>query len=340
MFNTPKVVAHWLVLGALFVLLMVVVGGITRLTHSGLSMVTWKPVTGIIPPISEQDWLTEFDEYKSSPEYIKRNFDFTLSDFKGIYFWEYIHRLLGRLLGLLFVVPFVIFFFKGYLGRKGLLRKLLFVFLLGGLQGLIGWYMVKSGLVDRPDVSHFRLALHLCTALFLVSYLWWVAMSVYFPNHSSGQVKLGRILNIILVLLGLQIIYGGFVAGLKAGLYHTTYPKMTNDWVPASILEGLGSNGLGHLVNDPVAVQFIHRWLALVVVILIIWYVVKRMQGATIIQKRAAWWLIGMVVLQFVLGVLTLVNAVPVGLGVLHQFGAALLLLLTLTNVYFDKSRG
>jgi len=154
--RTPKIVGYWLLLGGLLVITMVVIGGITRLTHSGLSMVNWHPIAGIIPPLNHADWMTEFTHYKTSPEYIKHNYQFTLNDFKSIFWWEFIHRFIGRVIGIVFLIPFLWFYFTYKFKNKKLLKRLIFIFLLGGLQGFIGWFMVKSGLVNRPSVSHFR----------------------------------------------------------------------------------------------------------------------------------------------------------------------------------------
>ena len=277
--KTSKIVGHWLLLGALLVIAMVVIGGITRLTHSGLSIVEWKPISGTIPPLNEQDWMVEFNNYKTSPEYLKYNSHFSLDDFKSIFWWEYIHRLLGRLIGFVFLIPFLWFYLTKKLTDKKLFKHLIIIFLLGGLQGFIGWFMVKSGLVNRPSVSHYRLALHLSTALFLFGYILWTALPIIAPNSKKTRFipKLYLKLKILLGLVSLQIIYGAFTAGLKAGYIYPTYPKMGADWLPLSGIEAFNDLGILSLVENPILVQFIHRWLgALVLLFFIIFFLSVR----------------------------------------------------------------
>ncbi len=338
-----KIVGYWLLLGAFLVIAMVILGGYTRLSHSGLSMVTWKPATGFIPPSTDAQWQLEFTKYQTSPEYKKHNYHFTLDEFKTIYWPEFLHRVLGRVLGLVFLIPFLIFLKMKYLTDRKLIVNVFVIFVLGGLQGLIGWYMVKSGLVDIPSVSHYRLALHFSTALILYVYIVYTALSLFFPDFKNNLTKLHltKSLWILLVITSLQIIYGAFVAGLKAGLIYPTYPMMGNEWLPSVIGETLGVDGVMSFFEFPVLVQFIHRWLAVVVVGVIAWiYIKTRKQHLAGEQKNVVFSLVIMVVIQFLLGVFTLINKVPISLGVLHQLGAVFLLTcIVCSMLFFSKNR-
>ena len=321
----------WLATGALLVVIMVVVGGITRLTHSGLSMVDWKPLTGILPPISDADWQAEFDNYKNYPEFQKINFDFTLDDFKSIYWWEFVHRILGRLLGVAFIVPFVFFLYKRVFD-KAMIKKLLVLLFLGGLQGFLGWFMVKSGLKDNPAVSHYRLAIHLVAAFGLFSYILWMIMDIagFRKTGAPSQVKGGTW--ILLVFVVLQIVYGAFVAGLKAGLFYNTWPLMGGELISGIISQAWGAKGVTGLFEDQVTIQFIHRWLPLAVLGCLVWLWMKK--GGEDIHKRPLVFLWAVFVLQFLLGVFTLLLQVPVWLGVLHQLGGLALLSGTVWLIY------
>ena len=319
----------WLFTGCFLVAAMVVIGGITRLTHSGLSMVNWKPVTGTLPPLNEEQWQESFEAYQESPEFKKINYHFTLEEYKSIFWWEYIHRLLGRVIGLIFIFPFAYFLIKKQID-KALLEKLIGVFILGGLQGVLGWYMVKSGLVDRPSVSHYRLAAHLITALFLFSYIFWVALDLIQPLRRPVNSLYNRLFKFSLVLLFLltvQIIYGAFVAGLKAGFILNTYPLMAGSYVHPSIGRALSETGISAIFDHVVTVQFIHRNLAVFLVGLGI-YVWWRFRGNVIDRniRHTLHFMLLIFGLQFLLGVFTLINVVPAWLGVLHQFGAIVLL--------------
>jgi cytochrome c oxidase assembly protein subunit 15 len=338
--KTSKLVGYWLILGAVLVITMVVIGGITRLTHSGLSMVKWHPISGIVPPLNTAEWQVEFNHYKTSPEYIQYNYQFTLNDFKSIFWWEFIHRFIGRIIGIIFLIPFLWFYFTKKLEDKKLRKRLVFIFLLGGLQGFIGWFMVSSGLVDRPSVSHFRLALHLSTALFLCAFILWTAFPILIEEKVKNNFYpfLNKLLKWMLGLLSLQIIFGAFTAGLKAGYIYPTYPKMGSEWLPQAAKDAFHQTGLLSLVDYPILVQFIHRWLGALVVLVFIVYVVKSKSfklNAT--QHRWNNYLLGMVLLQFALGILTLINVVPVSLGVIHQLGAVVLLAVVLRTLYNNR---
>lgn len=321
-----KKVVYWLFTGCFLIFIMVVVGGITRLTNSGLSISDYKLITGTIPPLNEQEWEEAFELYKQYPEYQKLHFHFTLEDFKGIYFWEWIHRVIGRLIGVVFIIPFLYFVIRRQLTRSTL-KKCLVLLGLGAFQGFMGWYMVKSGLVDRPSVSHYRLAAHLMIAFITFAYAFWVAMDLLYPKKKKVNPGLKNILWISMIVLLLQITWGAFVAGLDAGWIHNTWPAMTGgEWIHETVY--IEQSPLWrNFIEGKSGVQFVHRYLAYVVVALIlyIWYRTRNM-ALTLPQKRGIHWLVGLVFFQFVLGVLTLIYAVPLWLGVAHQVGAFFLL--------------
>lgn len=331
-----KAVYIWLIIGCIIVTGMVVVGGITRLTQSGLSMVRWEPIKGAIPPLTEEAWQEEFRAYQSSPEYEVYNTHFNLSDFKQIYFWEYFHRLLGRTVGLVFLFPCIYFWAKGAFDSK--LKKQVAIIFLGGLfQGILGWYMVMSGLVDKPYVSHYRLAAHLLTALALVAYIFWVALSVKQVRKAPDK-KFSRLVVAMLVIIGIQIFYGALVAGLKAGLMYNTFPRMGHEWIPQDIATGFQLFGWMALFESQPVVQLIHRIgaVATFVMVLIIWW--KALQSNSTVLMSATL-LVALVAVQFMIGVVTLLLAVPITLGVVHQFGAVLLLMGTVHLLYLTGSR-
>lgn len=322
--HSNRTVIIWLLTGCFLIFAMVVIGGITRLTNSGLSMVDWKLIMGSIPPLNESEWLETFDQYKQFPEYQKVNTHFTLTEFKSIFFWEYLHRLLGRLIGLVFMVPFLYFLIRKKLSKKLIIQSV-FILFMGGLQGAIGWWMVKSGLVNNPDVSHYRLATHLITAFLTFAYTFWVALSLIYPNIGTSFPKIRKLLYFIFGLTILQIIYGAFVAGLNAGFVMNTWPKMGDEWISSSVtamsplwinfIEGIGG------------VQFIHRYVAYLVVGFIFYlWLISRKLAMNNIQTKGVNLLLTAVFLQFCLGILTLIYAVPVWLGVVHQLGAFFLL--------------
>ena len=324
-----KPVVIWLFLGCFLVAAMVVIGGITRLTHSGLSMVDWKLFMGAIPPLNEQEWIETFNQYKQSPEFKFKHSHFQLDDFKSIFFWEYLHRLLGRVVGLVFLIPFLIFWKQGRFDKKTL-NNLWIIFALGGLQGFLGWFMVKSGLVKDPNVSHYRLATHLITAFTLYCYIFWVALTLIFPNQNPLKSTLESVKKLgtpLLLITVLQIIYGAFVAGLKAGLLYNTWPKMGTEWIAESVGYMLSQTGLISFADNMASVQFVHRNLALVVFFFVAYIFAKaRVLDLNKYQNQSINFLMIMVIIQFALGVFTLIFAVPVSLGVLHQIGALALL--------------
>ncbi|WP_281990428.1 COX15/CtaA family protein [Aquimarina aggregata] len=321
-----KKVIYWLLTGCLLIFIMVIVGGITRLTHSGLSMSNYKLISGTIPPMNEVEWNEAFELYKKYPEYQKINNQFTLEDFKSIYFWEWFHRVIGRFIGIVFIIPFIYFLIRKQLS-KPTIKKALILMLLGGFQGFLGWFMVKSGLIDRPDVSHYRLAMHLTTAFITFAYTFWVALDLIYPNKKVIDLKFRNLVRWGLVILLIQIVYGAFVAGLDAGLLHNHWPLMNDGALIHESVYIEQSPTIMNFIEGKSGVQFVHRYLAYLVVgiILFIWYKSKRLEK-TKIQSKALNLLLIIVGIQFLLGVFTLIYRVPIALGVLHQVVAFFLL--------------
>jgi cytochrome c oxidase assembly protein subunit 15 len=323
-------VVLWLLTGCLLIFIMVIIGGITRLTGSGLSITEWKVVTGTLPPLNEDQWLKEFHLYMDSPQFKLINSHFGLEEFKEIYWWEYIHRLLGRLIGLVFVIPFIWFLITKQLSRP-MVWKSLILFFMGALQGFIGWYMVKSGLVDRPSVSHLRLALHLSTAFATFGLTFWFALGLLDTQRIQPGPELRKMRTgiwIVFVILVAQIVYGAFVAGLKAGLIYNTWPMMEGSWVAGSVTYAWEQMGWLALRDNMAMVQFIHRNLAIIFVIAfeVLYWRSRKYSVLSSKQKFAFQLVTAATVLQFTLGVITLLLAVPVFMGVIHQAGAFLLL--------------
>lgn len=321
-----KYVVYWLLTGCALIFIMVVVGGITRLTHSGLSISDYKLVSGTLPPLNDQQWQEAFDLYKQYPEYQKLNNHFSLSDFKSIFFWEWLHRFIGRFIGIVFIIPFAYFLIRKKLTAPTI-KKCLVLFGLGAFQGFLGWYMVKSGLIDRPDVSHYRLAAHLITAFLTCAYSFWVALDILYPQIKPAVPKLRNVLRFGLVLLVAQIIWGAFVAGLDAGFIHNFWPFMSDGKLIHETVYIEQQPFLKNFVEGRSGVQFVHRYLAYIVVgiILYIGYLSKKTETSQL-QKKGISSMVILVLLQFVLGVLTLVLAVPLWLGIVHQVVAFLLL--------------
>ncbi len=338
--KTNKSVIYWLLSGCILLFLMVTVGGITRLTNSGLSMTDWHLVTDTFPPMSEAKWQAAFDEYKKFPEYQKINIhnDFTLDDYKFIYFWEWFHRFIGRIIGLVFVVPFVYFLIRKKLD-KPTIQKCIVLLCMGAFQGFLGWFMVKSGLIDNPDVSHFRLSLHLTFAFITFAYTLWVALDLIYPERKEAVLSLRKWARIALVFLLLQIIYGGFVAGLNAGLIHNHWPMMADgQFLHESVMLEKDS-WLLRLTEGKSGVQFVHRTMAYVVVGLILFLYFKSKKFVLSPQQKTGInTLVFIVFLQFTLGVFTLLYAVPLWLGLIHQI-TAFVLLATMTYTLHRLSK-
>lgn len=323
-----KAVIYWLLSGCVLVFIMVVVGGITRLTNSGLSMTDWHLVTDTLPPLTEEKWQHAFDEYKKFPEYQKINVhnDFTLEDYKFIYFWEWFHRFIGRIIGLVFIIPFVYFLIKKRIDNATL-KKCGILLGMGALQGFFGWFMVKSGLVDHPDVSHFRLALHLTFAFVTFAYTLWVALDLIYPERKLVLVDLKKLARITMAFLVLQIIYGGFVAGLNAGLVHNHWPLMSDGQLFHDSIALEKESWLLRFTEGKSGVQFAHRTMAYVVVGLILFlYFKSKKYTLSTQQQNGLNALVGLVFVQFALGVFTLLYSVPMWLGLFHQVMAFFLL--------------
>ncbi len=333
-----KKVIYWLLTGCLLIFIMVVVGGITRLTHSGLSISNYKLISGTIPPMNDVEWQEAFDLYKQYPEYQKLNNHFTIQDFKDIFFWEWLHRFIGRFIGIVFIIPFLYFLIKKQL-TKSTIKKSLLLLTLGGFQGFLGWYMVKSGLVDIPDVSHYRLALHLTTAFITFSFALWIALDINFPKKKTINKPLRNLIRFSYALLIIQIIWGAFVAGLDAGFLHNQWPLMNDGKLIHETVYTEQTPFLKNFVEGKSGVQFIHRYLAYIVVglMVLIWFKAKKIT-LTSLQTKSINSLLLIVLLQFILGVLTLMFQVPVLLGVLHQVVAFFLLaVMTLVLHRFSK---
>lgn len=320
--TNERAIAVWLLACCALIFIMVVVGGATRLTRSGLSMVEWKPITGMVPPINEKEWQHSFDKYKQFPEYQKINKDMSLGEYKAIFWFEYGHRLLGRLIGFVFLLPFLYFLIRKKIPRQ-LTPKLIVMFVLGGLQGLLGWYMVKSGLVNNPHVSQYRLAAHLIAAIMIYGFIFWVALSLLKNKTISGSninplAKMGMGLTGLVVVM---IVSGALVAGTKAGFVFNTFPLMSGQWLPPG---GMSMQPWYlNFFENLATVQFSHRFIALLLFLLIPFYWWQG-QKAEIDKTTQTGFhiLLAILVIQITLGITTLIYIVPVSLGVAHQAGA------------------
>jgi len=318
-------VASWLLFCAAVILGMIVLGGVTRLTNSGLSMVEWKPLMGIVPPLSEQAWQETFDKYRLFPEYQKVNRGMSLEDFKSIFMFEYLHRVLGRLIGLLFFLPLVYFAVRGRI-RQGLLPKLILLFFLGGCQGLLGWYMVKSGLVDNPRVSQYRLTAHLGLAVAIYAYMLWLAFDLLFRGRAvTGPGPFAGTSLLLVGLVYLMILSGGLVAGIRAGFAYSTWPLMGDTFIPRGLYAG--TPAWLDMFEDITTVQFNHRMFAyLLVVVIGVFATLVYRSGVGGRARLAVNFLLATLVVQVVLGISTLLLHVPVALAAAHQCVAMLLL--------------
>ncbi|MFC1589199.1 COX15/CtaA family protein [Pseudomonadota bacterium] len=333
LYSTPeikdhKTIAIWLLICCATIFAMVILGGVTRLTGSGLSMVQWAPIMGILPPLNQDAWQETFRLYQQFPEFQLKNFHMTLDDFKSIFWFEYAHRLLGRGIGLIFFLPFLFFFFTGKI-NKSLTPKLLTMFVLGGLQGLMGWYMVKSGLVDDPHVSQYRLTAHLTLAIVIYAYMFWVALDLLSPKTDftfrEKYPKFAQLAKIITAIIFITIMSGGFVAGTRAGFAFNTFPLMNGQLIP----EGLfAMNPVWHnFFENIITVQFDHRVLATLLFLIIptFWIKTRKLKLETI-SHNSIHLLLAALALQITLGISTLLLVVPVSLAAAHQAGAVILL--------------
>ena len=313
----------WLYVIAFLVFCMVIVGGATRLTDSGLSITEWRPLLGAIPPLNEADWLAAFEKYQLIPEYQIQNRGMELGDFKFIYWWEWTHRFLGRFIGVAFVVPLLYFAFTRKIEHR-LWPRLLVLFVLGGLQGALGWYMVSSGLIDRIDVSQYRLAAHLTLAASIFAAILWVAAGTNAQRHSPSSPDDWFALSLVALIL-LQIAAGGFVAGLDAGQGYATWPKMDGQWIPSGLLQM--APGWRNFFENAMTVQFDHRLLAYFILL------------ATLIHAWRSFTLSAMILAyavftQACLGVLTLLLHVQLAVALIHQAGAMIVLAAAIWNLH------
>ena len=321
--QNSRQIAYWLFFCAAVIFGMILLGGVTRLTNSGLSMVDWKPLMGIVPPLTEADWQHMFFKYQQFPEYQKINMGMSLEAFKSIFMYEYLHRVLGRVIGVIFILPFLFFYFTKRI-KAGLTPKLLIMLLGGGFQGLLGWYMVKSGLVDKPDVSQYRLTAHLGAAVLIYSFILWTACGLVSPKTNQPS-QLKTFAYSLSGLIFLMILSGGLVAGTKAGYAYPTWPLMGDSFIPA----GLYSMSPGWLAafEDITTIQFNHRIFAYVIVALVLIFAVKAhksdIRGPA---KIGLFFMLGFLVLQVTLGISTLIFYVPVPIAAAHQVGAVALL--------------
>ena len=333
------VVKTWLIIGLVMIFFQIILGGITRLTGSGLSITKWEIVVGAVPPLNQTQWEEAFDLYKSTPQYQKINHGMSLSEFKFIFFWEFIHRLWGRTMGIVFLIPFLLFWYKRMFS-KPLFKDLIIVFILASIVASFGWIMVASGLIDRPWVNAYKLTLHLSLAVLCFSYLLWTTLKVTQPLkkviHNSLLKRIGIVFTII---VSLQIMLGGIMAGIKAGSFYPTWPDMNGEIVPDIVFNKsfwLVDNFVNYEQSTflPALVQTLHRSLAYILIVSGLYYFFKSIfNEITNIFRYASFMLISMLIIQFLLGIFTVLNCVgsaPLGLGVLHQAGAILLLSISL----------
>lgn len=319
-------VKAWLLAGVIMVLFQIVLGGVTRLTGSGLSITRWEIVTGTLPPMNASDWNAEFEAYKATPQYQKINAGMSIDQFKFIYFWEYVHRLWARLMGFVFLLPFLFFLAKGWISRD-LIRRLGIVIGLAALAATFGWIMVASGLKDRPWVNAYKLTVHLSlgTSLFIfLGYTW--------LKERGHQLVFSRAvwrtrINWLIIVGIVQLAFGGFMAGMKASLNYPTWPDMHGDWIPAIVLDGSHWRADHFLMYDksgfmPALVQVIHRHLGYVLLVMVVIFVLRWLREQAQSSSWIAWTLLGIIIAQITLGILTLVlsiGSIPVLYGALHQ---------------------
>ncbi len=328
-----RLIRYWLYVVAGLIVLMILVGGVTRLTDSGLSITEWKPIHGVIPPLSQTEWQEEFGAYQQIPQYQQLNEGMTLHEFKGIFWWEWAHRLLGRLIGFAVLLPLIYFAATRRIERR-LVPKIFVMLVLGGLQGVVGWWMVASGLVNRIDVSQYRLATHLTLAMLILAYVTWVAQSLapVSRNFAPASVWLRRLAGLMLVLVFVQIYLGGLVAGLNAGLTYNTWPLMDGRLIPA------GMHSTVPLWRDffenITTVQFDHRLVAYCVLALalVLAFIGRREMPGTRTARRVTI-LAGFVALQILIGIAALLAVVPLPLALLHQLGATAVLAHTVVTL-------
>lgn len=341
-----KAVAYWLLAGVFMIIVQVVLGGITRLTGSGLSITEWKPIMGALPPIGDEQWQAAFEKYQQIAQFKYLNSHFELDDFKFIFFWEWFHRLWARLLGVVFAIGFIYFLVRKYFDKQ-MIAPLIILFILGAAQGLVGWIMVASGLNDTDlYVNHIKLALHFMAALLLLCYTLWFALRLLIPsNKTVVDKKLHGFTVGVIVLLAIQLIYGAFMAGLKAAMVAATWPTINGMWVPDNLW-------VQSFINHPINIHFMHRGLAYLLFAVIIWWFTAAgkaaKQNIMSLLGNYRWWPFVLVILQVVLGIVTVVSAPKMVFGKfgqfelmaqLHQIVAMLLLMALFINLYLVKSK-
>jgi heme a synthase len=341
--RSSRPVAIWLLVGVFMIIVQIILGGITRLTGSGLSITEWDVVTGALPPLNEQQWLAEFNKYRQTPQFRLLNSDFTLSNFKFIFFWEWFHRLWGRLIGVVFFIPFVIFLVQRRF-RADMIQPLIILFLLGALQGAVGWIMVASGLTgDAIYVRPTRLALHFVFALFLLFYTFWFALKILVRKEQRFYAPRFKRLTIgIVVLLFVQLVYGALMAGHKAAPAAPTWPDINGAFIPAYVFNR--PEGLLSVIDNPIVIHFIHRMLAYALVFFILWWTViaYRKRGTSLFRGSRILPFV-FIVLQLILGILTVLNSLKIRanewgsfewMAQLHQVVAIFVLLALTLNLY------
>ena len=334
-----RAVRVWLILVAILIAVMVLVGGATRLTEAGLSIVEWRPVTGVLPPLSETQWTAAFDAYKTIPQYHALNAGMDLAEFKMIFWWEWSHRLLGRAIGVAYLLPFLWFLWRGFLGTD-LRRRLWLIFGLGALQGVVGWWMVASGLSQRVEVSHYRLATHLVLALLIFAGIVWTLRRLVERPPSTAQATVSARLKItgafLLMLTFVQLYLGALVAGLRAGKIYNTWPDIDGGFIPSAARLFFDTPWWRNLFDNTLTVQFEHRMVAYTLFVFVVLHAldtVRSRAGTSAIS--GAWWLAAAVTLQATLGILTLLHQVPVPLGLAHQ--AVAIVVLTLAVMQAER---
>lgn len=320
----------WLIVVAALIVCTLMVGGATRLTESGLSIVEWKPVTGTLPPLTDAEWMRQFEAYKTIPQYREMNRGMSLSEFKTIFWWEWGHRLLGRLIGAVFLLPFLWFLWRGFLPSE-LKRRLWVIFVLGGLQGAVGWWMVSSGLTERVSVSQYRLAVHFMLALVIFSAIVWTLRRLRRQPSSIAPKRVRITSRILLGLVFVQLYFGALVAGLRAGRIYNTWPGIDGAFIPAMERLFFEQPWWRNFFDNTLTVQFTHRMIAYTLVIVAVLHAIDAVRSRTspAVATNAVWIAVMMFV-QMVLGILTLLNQVPIDLGLAHQAVAIVVLTLAL----------
>jgi heme a synthase len=325
-------VRWWLIGVAALIALMVLVGGATRLTESGLSIVEWKPVTGTLPPLTSAQWHEAFEGYKKIPQYRELNAGMTLEEFRTIFWWEWSHRLLGRFIGVVYLLPFLYFLWRGALSTE-LKRRLWLIFGLGALQGAVGWWMVASGLTQRTEVSQYRLAAHLILALVIFAVIVWTVRRMQVRPSAAAAPRLKLFSQLLLGLTFLQIYFGALVAGLRAGRAYNTWPTLDGAFIPSAERLFFEQPWWRNLFDNVLTVQFEHRMTAYLLLAVALWHAIDATRARAGAVVGGAWWLVAAVLLQAVLGILTLLNQVPIDLALSHQAVAIVVLTIAIVNV-------